>query len=207
MLKYKTLVLGEMAVNCYLVWEEPEKKAFIIDPGDDSEFIVEEVNRLGLEPIMVLVTHGHFDHVMAALDVKLIFNIKFGASKLDKFLIDRQAETAKYFLKRNYVVPNIVSIDVDLNEIENIFLGEEKLEILKTPGHTPGGVCFYSESSHVLISGDTIFKEGVGRTDFKYSSLTDLTKSLNLILNLPDYTLILPGHGEETTIAELKKLG
>jgi glyoxylase-like metal-dependent hydrolase (beta-lactamase superfamily II) len=207
MLKYKTLVLGEMAANCYLVWEESDKKAFIIDPGDDSEFIVEEVDRLGLVPIMVLVTHGHFDHVMAALDVKLIFNINFGASELDKFLINRQAETAKYFLKRNFVVPNLVSIDVDLNELENIYLGDEKLEIIKSPGHTPGSVCFYSESSHVLISGDTIFKEGVGRTDFKYSSLTDLTKSLNLILNLPNDTLILPGHGEETTIAELKKLG
>ena len=207
MLKYKTLVLGEMAANCYLVWEETGKKALIVDPGDDSEFIVEEVNRLGLEPIMVLVTHGHFDHVMAALDVKLIFNNKFGASGLDKFLIDRQAETAKYFLKRNYEVPNIVSIDIDLNEVESINLADEKLEIIKTPGHTPGSVCFYSETSHILISGDTIFKEGVGRTDFKYSSLTELTNSLNLILNLPDDTLILPGHGEETTIAELKKLG
>lgn len=207
MLKYKTLVLGEMAANCYLVWEETSKKALIIDPGDDSEFIVEEISRLELEPVMVLVTHGHFDHVMAALDIKLIFNVKFGASGLDKFLIDRQAETAKYFLKRNYKTPNIVSIDVDLNEIENIYLGNEKLEIIKTPGHTPGSVCFYSESSHVLISGDTIFKEGVGRTDFKYSSLIDLTNSLSLILNLPKDTLILPGHGEETTIAELKKLG
>ena len=207
MLKYKTLVLGEMAANCYLIWEETEKKALIIDPGDDSEFIAEEIKRLGLMPIMVLVTHGHFDHLMAALDVKLIFNLKFGASELDKFLIDRQAETAKYFLKRNYVVPNIISIDVDLNKLKNINLGNEKLEIIKTPGHTPGSICFYSESSHILISGDTIFKEGVGRTDFKYSSKIDLTKSINLILNLPDRTLILPGHGEETTIAELKKLG
>jgi glyoxylase-like metal-dependent hydrolase (beta-lactamase superfamily II) len=207
MLKYKTLVLGEMAANCYLVWEEETKKALIIDPGDESEFIVDEVNRLGIEPIMVLVTHGHFDHVMAALDIKLIYNIKFGCSKLDKFLLDRQAETVKFFLRKSIKTPNIISIDVDLNEVETFYLGDEKLDIIKTPGHTPGSICFYSESSNILISGDTIFKEGVGRTDFKYSSLTDLTNSLNLILSLPSDTLILSGHGEETTIAELKKLG
>ncbi len=204
MFKYEILILGELQTNCYLLWEENSKEVAIIDPADDGVAISEEVERLQLKPKYVLATHGHFDHNLGALDIKLIYKIPYCTSEKDMFLLKRQQETARYFLKKNIRVPDIKKIDINLDEIKEVELGEKQIKILKCPGHTPGGLAFLADQ--FLFSGDTIFAEGmVGRTDFEYSSVTDLKNSIREILNLPINTIILPGHGETTTIAGAKQ--
>jgi len=204
MLSYKTLVVGELKTNCYLVWDK-DKDCLIIDPGDDSIEISEEIRILGLSPKMIAATHGHFDHVLGVLDLKLIYQIPFYCSVKDKFLLDRCRETAKYYLEREIEVPDI-GIDEDLDRVEDIKIGQDELKIIKTPGHTPGGICFYSQKDKLLFSGDTVFAGSSGDTTHKYSSAADLDRSIRKwLLVLPDEVKILPGHGEETAAEREKR--
>lgn len=204
MLKYEVLILSELKTNCYLLWDEESKETAIIDAADDGVSISEEIERLKLKPKYILATHGHFDHNMGALDLKLIYKIPYCASEKDLFLLQRQQETAKYFLKQDIKVPNFKEIDIDLDKKEEIILGEKIIKIIKTPGHTPGGLAFLA--NNLLFSGDTIFAQGLrGSTEHAYSSKKDLFKSISDILKLPEDTVILPGHGEETTAGELRE--
>ncbi|MDD2482895.1 MAG: MBL fold metallo-hydrolase [Candidatus Shapirobacteria bacterium] len=200
MLSYEKILIGELETNCYLIWEEETKECLVIDPGDDGVGISEEINNKKLKVKAVFLTHGHFDHSMGALDLKLIYNVDFGCSEKDAFLLDRQDETAKHFLKKEIQVPNFIKIDIDLDKIKKFELGEEIIEIIKTPGHTPGSVCFYNKKNKLLFSGDTLFAGLRGRTDFKYGSTKEIFKSLKKLMKLDKKTLVLPGHGDETTI-------
>ncbi|OGL52699.1 hypothetical protein A3K55_01750, partial [Candidatus Shapirobacteria bacterium RBG_13_44_7] len=195
--KYEILVLGELETNCYLVWEERSKECLVIDPADDGVGIAEEIRRRGLVPKMILATHGHFDHLLGALDLKLIFGIPFGCSSKDQFLLERQRETARYFLGREIEVPNFKKIDVDLDKEEKIEIGGEELGVIKTPGHTPGSVCFYSKKNGWLFSGDTLFAHGFrGDTKHEYSSTKLIFRSICSLFKLSRETIILPGHGD-----------
>ncbi len=204
MIKYEVLVMGELQTNCYLVWDETNKEAIVIDAADDGVIISEEIEKRGLQLKYILATHGHFDHSLGVLDLKLIYNIPYCVSKNDMFLLERQKETAKHFLKINIKTPNLKKIDIDLDNEKEICLGNEKLEIIKTPGHTPGSVCFYNKKSEILFSGDTLFKDCRGRTDFEYGSTEKIFESLKILMKLPENTLVLSGHGEETTIGREK---
>jgi len=199
-------VVGEMETNCYLVWSE-DKSCIIIDPGDEGVEIAQEINRLGLKPMMILLTHGHFDHILGVIDLQLIYNIPIAMGKEDAFLVDRAGETAQYFLKRDIKIPKIKKIDNSLKEIRTIKMDGETIEVIKCPGHTPGGVSFYAPKSKLLFTGDTIFAGGLrGETEHKYSSKKLLYRSICNLLKLPDETVVLPGHGEETNLAEAKRL-
>ena len=204
MIKYEVLVMGELQTNCYLVWNETSKETIIIDAADDGVIISEEVEKLGLKPKYILATHGHFDHNLGVLDLKLIYNIPYCASQKDWFLLERQQETAKHFLKMDIKTPNLNKIDIDLDKEKEIKLGEVVLKIIKTPGHTPGSVCFYNKNNDVLFSGDTLFKDSRGRTDFEYGSTEKIFDSLKKLMKLPEETTVLSGHGEPTTIGKEK---
>lgn len=202
MLKYETLVLGDLETNCYLVWDEETKQTLIIDPADDGVAISEEIENRKIKPMGICLTHGHYDHIMGALDLKLIYNIPLYCSEKDLFLLKRGGQTAEYFRRIKNKTPNITRIDIDLDKEKEIVLGEEKLEIIKTPGHTPGGICLYYKKEGILFSGDTLFKGLRGRTDFKYSSTKEIFESLKNLMKLPKDTLVLSGHGEPTTIEQ-----
>lgn len=204
-LKYEILVLGELKTNCYLLWETDSGEAIVIDAADEGNVIAEEIERRNLKLKMVLATHGHFDHNLAVLDLKLIYKVPFGCSSKDFFLIERQAETAKHFLGMDKIVaPNLNKIEIDLDSIEQIELGKYKIEVIKTPGHTPGGVSFLVEDK--IFTGDTLFAEGLrGDTRHSYSSTKNIFESINNILNLPEETEILSGHGEVTSVARAKE--
>jgi hydroxyacylglutathione hydrolase len=204
MIKYEVLVLGQLETNCYLVWDEETKEGLVIDPADDGVGISEEIENKGIKLVGVVMTHGHFDHCLAALDLKLIYNVPIYLDSKDKFLLDRQDETAKFFLKMEMQIPNLVKIDKDLEVIAEINFGENKLEVIKTPGHTPGSVCLYSKEDNLLFSGDTLFKDSRGRTDFKYGSTKKIYESLHKLMELPEETEVLSGHGEPTTIGSEK---
>jgi glyoxylase-like metal-dependent hydrolase (beta-lactamase superfamily II) len=176
----------------------------VIDAADDGVEVSEEIEKRGLKLKYILATHGHFDHNLGVLDLKLIYNIPYCASKKDMFLLERQQKTAKHFLKMEIKAPNLKTIDIDLDKEKEIKLDNDFLEIIKTPGHTPGSVCFYNKKNKILFSGDTLFKDCRGRTDFEYGSTKNIFKSLKKLMKLPENILVLSGHGETTTIGKEK---
>lgn len=184
----KTLPVGQMAANCYLVTHAG--KTMIIDPGDDAEYITSHVTE---QPSMIIATHGHFDHIMAAFALQLAYNIPFYMHPDDNFLLAQMQSSAKHFLGVREVDPPPVPTPI------------KNIPFIHTPGHTPGSICLQFEG--VLFVGDTIFAEGgVGRTDFSYSEPLKLAESIHRILSYRPETRLLPGHGEEVTVRERRIL-
>lgn len=195
--------LGQLQANCYFLINNQD--CLIIDPADDASFIIEEIQRQRLNLIGMLATHGHFDHIGAVGEIQLSFNVPLYIFKDDQFLIDRLNETAKYFLgfDPNFIKPSRVKYLTE-SKFNSDLIGIE-LKIIKTPGHTPGSCCLYFREKNVVFTGDTLFKDGIGRTDLSYSSKVDLKKSLKKIFKLQQETIVYPGHGEETVLQEEKK--
>lgn len=189
-MEVKTLRVGELQTNCYLLWNE-DRDCFIIDPGDDADFITTEVLNLKLKPQAILLTHGHFDHCLACLELKLNFNIPIYLDPKDNFLYQNASQSAGHWTKTKALKQPPSSPFPKL-----LTLGKDIIEVIPTPGHTPGSVCFYS-APHLFV-GDLIFEDGVGRTDFSYSSSSDLKSSLSklnsLFLTHNSNILIYSGH-------------
>lgn len=199
--KIITLVVGQMQENCYLVFDSETLKTIIIDPGDDADYIERIIADNRLVPQLIIATHGHFDHIMAVTELKLAYNIPFKIHKNDEFLVKNMQNSAKHFLGVVADPPPI--IDAFLNPKSGIKIGSIKLEIIETPGHTPGSCCFYSKKENILFTGDLLFAVGgVGRTDFSYSETKLLEESLKKIFKLPSETTIYPGHGGSSTLKE-----
>lgn len=190
--------LGQLQANCYFLIQD--KKCLIIDPADDAGFILEELQRKNLRLVGMLATHGHFDHVMAVGEIQLSINTPLYISKEDDFLIYQYINTAEHFL--GYRPVTVKPISVNHLTGEKICILNFKFRILHTPGHTPGSACFYFKNDSVIFTGDTIFKNAIGRHDHVYSSKFDLKKSLRKILLLPSNTVVYPGHGEQTSIGQ-----
>ena len=203
-LKYKKLVVGSLKTNCYILYDVKTNDAIIIDPGDDADYIQRIVNDNEYKIAAIALTHGHFDHMLAALELVLNYNVPLLASKEDEEIINRVKETTKYFTK--VISDPSPTIDVTLDEIKEIKVGNIHLSVIKTPGHTPGGISLYSKSAKLLIVGDVVFKDGIGRTDFKYASYSENMKSIKKILKYPSDTKVLCGHGEDTTVSDVKKM-
>lgn len=202
-MEIERLIVGQLQTNCYLVSCPKTGEAVIIDPGDDGDFISRKILDFKLKPKLILATHGHFDHLLAVMELKLAFNIPLLMHKNDLFLLKRAKGTAEYFL--GYPADPVPTADRYLKEGNIITFGKEKLGVIETPGHTPGGVSFYgatgSPQAGALFSGDTLFCQGMGRTDFSYCSYEDLMKSLKKLFKLPAKTFVYPGHGPETNLA------
>lgn len=191
--------LGDLATNAYLVWNKKTLSATLIDPADSGDFLSEEILRHQLKLEKIVLTHGHFDHCLGLLEVKLNFpDTPVFMNSEDQFLIKNARQNAKHWLNRE--VDPVPVPSQDLARQIDIEMAGVNFEIIPTPGHTPGSVSFYSADEKLLFSGDTLFKQAVGRTDFSYSSPEDLNLSLKKLFVLPKETKVLSGHGEETTI-------
>lgn len=188
------IVVGQMATNCYIVTDSGE--AIIVDPGDDAEHISDVLTRLHVIPTVIVATHGHFDHIMAAYALQLAYSIPFLIHKSDAFLVESMQSSAKHFLGLPHIDPPPV-ISRYIQDKDRI--GD--LIVMHTPGHTPGSLCLYAEKHNALFCGDTIFARGaVGRTDHAYSDTSALNHSIRSILSLPASTVVFSGHGEASTI-------
>ncbi len=190
------IVVGDFFTNCYIVGCEEEKVCAIIDPGSDGEKIKKVIDKKGLKPIFIINTHGHFDHIGA----NNFFNLSVYIHKDDAdFLTDPEKNLSSLFYSP-YVCKNSI---VELNDGDKIKIGKIILEVLHTPGHTPGSICLKTEN--ILFTGDTVFENGIGRTDFPFGDEEKLIKSIKeKIIILPDNTEIYPGHGGLSKIMNIK---
>ncbi|UCB56609.1 MAG: MBL fold metallo-hydrolase [Candidatus Omnitrophota bacterium] len=187
------LIVGPLEVNCYILASSSASGAVIIDPGAEAEKISVRLKELGLEIKYIVNTHGHIDHIGA--DESLAAPIYI--HRLDAaFLGDPQ-------LNLSAMLGLPLSLDgkvMPLEEGQRLEVGDIALEVIHTPGHTPGGVCL--NAGKFCFTGDTLFAQGVGRTDIPSGSEEKLTKSIRKLMRLPDETVIYPGHGPTSTIGQ-----
>ena len=197
--RIKTCVLGPVSTNCYLIYDDARKNAVIVDPADNSAYLVEKCRELGITPQAVLLTHGHFDHIMAADEVRSAFGCKIYASREEEKLLLDPGLNASVSMGGRQVS---LHPDVLVQDGEVLDLIGMKWKVISTPGHTAGSVCYYLEAEEVLISGDTLFAGSFGRTDLPTGSMSDIVRSIaEKLLVLPETTMVYPGHGDPTTIS------
>ena len=197
-MQIQTLILGSLNTNCYLVSCSSNKETIIIDPADEGDFISQEILKLKLKPKAIILTHAHFDHALAILEVKLNFNIPIILHSKDIPLYKNISRSSLHWLKRK--TDPLPLPDQFIEDKERIKFGKKYLTTLETPGHTPGSICLYSKKESLIFTGDTLFKNGIGRTDLSYSNPKDMTTSLKKLSQLPPSTKVFSGHGESTTI-------
>lgn len=199
------LVTGQMASNCYLVADKETDGIIIIDSGDDAEYIIDTVIRFRAIPRAIVATHGHFDHVLGGFAVQQTFDVPFYLNPKDKFLLDRMQGSARHFLGVRHADPPPI-VTNDLLEGTEIRLGKNVLRSFASPGHTPGSMSISLEGYRMLFVGDVMFAGGgTGSTDHSYSERSILIASIQRICSLPLDTVILPGHGEATTVQRERK--
>jgi hydroxyacylglutathione hydrolase len=195
----KTLPVGVIQTNCYIIGCEETKAGAIIDPGDEAERILDQVKALGLEIRYVLNTHAHFDHIGANAEVVTATGAPLALHPADLPLL-RYRGGAFYFGMDITPSPDP---DIELKEGDELVVGTLRLRVICTPGHTPGHVSFYEPVAGVVFDGDVLFNDGIGRTDVPGGSLDVLLHSIReKLLTLPDETKIYPGHGPPTTVEE-----
>ena len=197
------MVIGLVRTNCYIVYTEDTKKAVIIDPAADSRRIMGELSALGVIPEAVLLTHGHFDHMLAADSLRNDYQIPVCVHKADAELLKHpNLNCSEQFLHMAYAI----SADEELEDGQNLRFLDGALTVISTPGHTEGSCCYYAKSENILFSGDTLFQGSVGRTDLPTGRAEQLTNSIReKLFVLSEDTLVLSGHGDQTTIGEEKQ--
>lgn len=198
----KTLEVGPFASNCYIVASEKTKEAMVIDPGDEAGAILNTVKKLGLTVKLIVITHGHGDHVSALGQVKEATGAPVAIHGDDAAIMRGSGQMLTMMLGVKSEAPP--APDMLLKDGEVIKVGELSFKVAHTPGHSPGGICLIGEG--VAFTGDSLFNYGIGRTDFPGSSYEELMDSIRTrLLTLPDDTVVLPGHGPETTIGDERR--
>ena len=196
----KSIAVGPLQANCIIVADDASKKAIVVDPGDESDRIVGIVNEMGLTVEVIVCTHGHFDHIAVVGDIKNQTGARV-AIHHDELPLYYGAKDMAAFWGHSMDAPP--DPDILLSEGDTLTIGDLNFSILHTPGHSPGGICLYG--GNTVITGDTLFKGSVGRTDFYGGDMEKLKQSFRRLLALPEDTNVLPGHGPATTIGREKK--
>lgn len=198
--RIKTCVLGMVSTDCYIVYHQGQ--AVIIDPADNGSYIWNQCRELGVTPVAILLTHGHFDHVMAAEELRKNLGIHIYAGEAEAALLkDPSLNLSTSFGTNVSFQADRLVKDGDVLE----FLGA-KWQVLETPGHTTGSVCYLVEEEDLLFSGDTLFAESLGRTDFPTGNSGQIIKSITeRLFELREDIMVYPGHGEPTTIGHEKR--
>jgi glyoxylase-like metal-dependent hydrolase (beta-lactamase superfamily II) len=196
-MELQSYVIGMVGTNCYIVTNEIAKEAIIIDPPEKAPVIESKLKEQEVTPVAILLTHGHFDHIMAAGDLRESFHIPVLAFEAERGLLGDANYNGSRMVRRNYTL----EADQYFKDKEVLTLAGIKIKVLHTPGHTAGGVCYYFEEEKILISGDTLFRESVGRTDLPTGNHGILMDSIRRqLMALPDEVTVYPGHGDKTTI-------
>lgn len=200
--RVEKLVLSPCATNCYYVFREGDEKALFIDPGDNGEYIYNFLLAKGLKVDNILLTHGHFDHIWGCDELRDLSGAKVMALTAEKELLESSCLNVSDMAGR----PCTLLADSFFDDGDVLDLDGFKIRIISTPGHTAGSCCMYLEEEGILFSGDTLFEESVGRTDFPTGSGSVILNSLrDKLSKLPDETVVYPGHGSATTIGHEKQ--
>ena len=189
--------IGPVMVNCYLLVNEDDKKVVVVDPGGDPAVVSSHIEDLGCEPVAVLLTHGHFDHILGVEGLREKYGIKVYAHEDEKAVLNNPEFNLGVDIGKR------ISFDADVyvKDGEHIDIAGFDIECIHTPGHTPGGVSFYLKEQGILFSGDSLFHQSIGRTDFVNGSASALVRSVKeKLMTLPDEVKVLPGHDQFTTI-------
>ena len=198
-MRVKGLTVGALGTNCWITADEETNQAIIFDPADNAKRIFETIEKAEFKPEKIVLTHCHFDHFLAAGELKqLCGGIPVIIPAKDKIL----AESPDYNLSRAFTGrPKTLEFDETIDSGDIITCGSLKARVIFTPGHTPGGCCYYFENEHTLISGDTLFFMSVGRSDFPLADGAQLNESIQeKLFALPDDTQVFTGHGNPTSI-------
>ncbi|MDD3481020.1 MAG: MBL fold metallo-hydrolase [Patescibacteria group bacterium] len=197
----KTLKVGELPTNCY-IGVLGNGDAFVVDPGDEAARIIEELEKTkGINLRYVLLTHGHYDHVLAVDDLAIKYPQASVVIHEEDIKLFQELSAQGIFVKK--ILHNPKAEVVAVSEGSTLKFGDEIIKIIHTPGHTKGSVCYYLGDT--LFSGDTLFYHTYGRIDLPWSDPGSMKESIDKLLHLPDKTRVLPGHGKETTIGEEQK--
>lgn len=196
-----TLVFNPIQENTYVVWDDT-KECVVIDAGNcnpkEDAALKNFIDEHGLKPVAAINTHGHFDHTMGVEFLRREYGIPFYLSSKDRFLLEAAQVSGSIFGVKVTAMPEI---DGDLEELKEFRFGDTVLEVIPTPGHTPGHVALYEPRTKNLFTGDTLFRESIGRTDLPGGDYSWIMRSiLERILPLGDETTVWPGHGEKTTL-------
>jgi glyoxylase-like metal-dependent hydrolase (beta-lactamase superfamily II) len=197
-----SFAVGQLGCNCSIVGDPNTREAVVVDPGDEPDRILEALAGSGFRPVALVHTHAHFDHVGCSALLKRITGAPILMHEGDRPLYQNLDEQAKAF---GLTLDKPGIIDRLLAHGDRVACGKGELEVLHTPGHTPGSLCFRmaGEDGDVLFSGDTLFRRSIGRTDLWGGSTPQILESIKeQLLTLPGGLRVIPGHGAETTIAE-----
>jgi glyoxylase-like metal-dependent hydrolase (beta-lactamase superfamily II) len=203
-MKIDCLILGAFQTNCYVLrTNETAQNCLIIDTGLEADALVDFLKAHRLNPAAVALTHGHADHIAGLVELRRRFpGVKVYIHKLDAEMLTGRKDNLSSMAGISF---SSEPADFSLEDGDTIEQANIKLDVLHTPGHTPGGVCLYSKNEGIIFAGDTLFADSVGRTDIPGGSETQLIKSIKQKLcTLPGQTIVYPGHGPATTIAKEK---
>lgn len=202
MLKIGKITLGVCMTNCYFVYKEGSDKVLFFDPADKGAVLYQKLKDAGFEVAAILLTHGHFDHIWGVDEMRSQSGAKVYAYEGERELL----EDVHLNVSQNTGRACTVLADVFLKDREKVTIEDMTFEVIATPGHTGGSCCFYFEEDGLLISGDTLFEESVGRTDLPTGSESSIVRSIReRLLVLPDNVKVYPGHGGATTIGHEKQ--
>ncbi len=200
---FEVLVVGPLAVNCFILGCEKSKEGVVVDPGGEPDRIIAAISRLGLTITSIINTHGHFDHVGGNGKVREHTGAELLVHEKDVPYLSRAATVA---VKYGAISEDSPPPDRFLEDGMVLSFGDYRLEVIHTPGHTPGGSCLYIAGEGIILTGDTLFAEGVGRTDFPGGSHQTLIESIRTrLMTLPDAVRAFPGHGPATTIGHERR--
>ena len=202
MLKIGKFVLSACATNCYFVYEEGKKDVIFFDPGDQGERIYEKLKEAGFSVAAIYLTHGHFDHIEGCNELKKLCGAKV-------YALDEEADICRDVrlnLSEDFGMAYTVEPDAYVHDGDICTEAGISFRVIATPGHTKGSCVYYFEDAGILIGGDTLFLESVGRTDFPTGSMSEQVRSIReKLLVLPDEVKVFAGHGESTTIGHERK--
>jgi hydroxyacylglutathione hydrolase len=204
-IRFDSVVVGPIETNCYVLWDESTLDAAIIDPGGEDRQIVAMVGSVCPQPLKVqwiLHTHGHFDHIFSTGAILRDYNARTAIHPSDVYLLEDGLDIAALYHDMSEFVP-FEPFDL-VEDGQVIELGQSKIEVIHTPGHSRGCVCYMTDAG--VFSGDTVFAGSIGRTDFPEGSHPQIMESIrNRIMVLDDSTPLMPGHGPFTTVEREKR--
>lgn len=200
MIKIMCFVIGMIGTNCYLIEDEATGELAVVDPADHSDRLLEEIDKRGGKLIYILLTHGHYDHIIGVAELCERYRPTVCASEKEVMLI---AEPSYNLSKNHGISIDPFTVDRPLKDGDTVMLGESEIRFMLTPGHTMGSGCYIVDDS--IFSGDTLFCTSVGRTDFPTSSMRDMMQSVTRLKNLEGDYDVYPGHDIFTTLNKERK--